>query len=151
MYIQIRSLNNEVCILFSTSDSPSRKMYNFSRLSCPQMCKLLSKLGHRKICTLRGICNPYKLITIIWNVLQCCVRVTLNILWCGISTGSYRPIHDVKIYGIIRTQLRNLGVVRNTYTVLIGNIKRKQQIRGRKLECEDYNKMGLQKPGEKIK
>jgi len=44
-----------------------------------------------------------------------------------------------------------LGVVRNTYTVLIGNIKRKQQIRGRKLECEDYNKMGLQKPGEKIK
>jgi len=39
MYIQIRSLKkDEVCFVFSTSDSPSGKMYNFSKLSCPQMC-----------------------------------------------------------------------------------------------------------------
>jgi hypothetical protein len=38
-----------------------------------------------------------------------------------------------------------MGVLRNIYTVLAGNINRKEQIRGRKLGCEDHNKMGLQK------
>jgi hypothetical protein len=54
-------------------------------------------------------------------------------------------MYDVKIYMVIRIRLRNMGVVRNIYTVLAGNINRKEQIRGRKLGCKDHNKMGLQK------
>jgi hypothetical protein len=59
-------------------------------------------------------------------------------------------MYDVKIYRVVRIGLRNLGVVRNAYTILVGN-DRKEQIRGRTLGCEDYNQMGLQKPEEQIK
>jgi len=44
IYIQIRRLKKDkVCFIFSTSDSPSGKMYNFNRLSCTQMCNFFFK------------------------------------------------------------------------------------------------------------
>jgi hypothetical protein len=53
----------------------------------------------------RGICNPYKLITFVWNVLECSVRVTLKVVRYGISTEPCRSMYNVRIYRVIRIRL----------------------------------------------